>query len=41
MKICMLVVESHLGRTISQNLYLGPSFYFMKSRKNGKKFSVF
>ena len=33
MKIGMFVVHSHSEGTASQNLYLGPSFYFMKSRK--------
>ena len=33
MKICRLVVESHLEGTMSQIFYLGSSFYFMKCRK--------
>ena len=32
-KLCTHVVESHSEGTMSQNLYLGPSFNFMKSRK--------
>ena len=37
MKIDRLVVESHLEGTVSQILYLGPSFYEMKCRKLGNK----
>ena len=37
MKIDSLVVESHSEGTMSQILYLGPSFYFMKCRKLGNK----
>ena len=33
MKIGRLIVESHSEGTASQIFYLGPSFYFMKSRK--------
>ena len=33
----MLVVESHSEGTVSQIFYLGPSFYFMKSRKLSSK----
>ena len=33
MKFGILVVEDHLEGTVSHILYLGPSFYFMKSRK--------
>ena len=33
MKIAGLVVKVHLEGTVSHILYLGPSFYFMKSRK--------
>ena len=33
MKVGMCVVDSHSEGTVSQNLYLGPSFYFMNSRK--------
>ena len=31
------VAEDHLEGTVSQNLYLGPSSYFMKSRKLSSK----
>ena len=37
MKIDRLVVESYSEGTVSQILYLGPSFYFMKCRKLGNK----
>ena len=33
MKIAGHVVKVHLEATLSQLFYLGPSFYFMKSRK--------
>ena len=33
MKIAGHVVKVHLEGTVSQIFYLGPSFYFMKSRK--------
>ena len=33
MKIAGHVIEVHLEGTVSQIFYLGPSFYFMKSRK--------
>ena len=33
MKIGRLVVENHSEGTVSQIFYLGPRFYFMKSRK--------
>ena len=33
MTIGRLVVKSHLEGNVSQIFYLGPSFYFMKSRK--------
>ena len=33
MKIGMCVVDTHSEGTVSQNFYLGPSFYFMKCRK--------
>ena len=32
-----LVVKGYLEGTLSQNIYLGPSFYSMKSRKLGCK----
>ena len=37
MKIVMLVVESHSEGCVSQILYVGPSFCFMKSRKLSSK----
>ena len=33
MKVAGHVVKVHLEGTVSQIFYLGPSFYFMKSRK--------
>ena len=36
-KFGTLVVRGHLEGTVSQIFYLGPSFYFMKSRKLGCK----
>ena len=36
-KFGTLVVGGHSEGTVSQILYLGPSFYFMKSRKLGCK----
>ena len=31
------IVKGHSEGTVSQNFYLGPGFYFMKSRKYGCK----
>ena len=33
MRFGILVVKAHLEGTMSHIVYLGPSFYFMKSRK--------
>ena len=33
MKFHMPNKNIHLERTVSQNCYIGPSFYFMKCRK--------
>ena len=45
LKCCMLVENSHMEGTVSQILYLGISFHFMKSRKiicnNSQKVSCF
>ena len=38
-KLCDLVDNIHLEGTVSQNFYLGPSFYFML--KNGKLYTIF
>ena len=37
LRIVVLVVTSHSKGTVSQIVYLGPRFYFMKSRKSGCK----
>ena len=36
-KFWTCIVEGHSEGTVSQIVYLGPSFYFMKSRKLGCK----
>ena len=38
-KLCLLILHTHLEGTVSQILYLGPSFYFMT--KIGKHFINF
>ena len=37
LKFDMHVDEGHLEGSVSQIFYLGPSFYFMQSRKKKKK----
>ena len=37
MRFHIHVINIHLEGTVSQILYIGPSFYFMKSRKNNKE----
>ena len=33
LKCCLCVLYYHIEGTVSQIFYLGPTFYFMKSRK--------
>ena len=40
MKFYLPIFEYVMGRTMSQILYLGPSFYFMKCRKKSLKKSL-
>ena len=37
----MCILDNHLEGAVSQIFDLGPSFYFMKSRKINKKLPVF